>query len=189
MLRDQEAGRRRRWRITSFINILINPGALSIVVVHRTPFKKSLDAAFYFSRGTGQHQSLKDKCDTVLALTLVIRRHRFFLRTFFSRFIILFKQRRFISDTPSSLLTPSMFRRLRFFVSRQNGGLREGCVLFGELILDIRRSKSFGKNPHVCCRSIAIDPYRFIARFSIPPSIVSQFLTFSEVSRTMKLIN
>lgn len=62
-----------------------------LVIVHQTPFKKSLEAAFYFSRRTERHQSLKDKCDTVLALTLVIRRHRFFLRTFFSRFIILFK--------------------------------------------------------------------------------------------------
>lgn len=61
------------------------------LIVHRTSFKKSLEAAFYFSRRTERHQSLKDKYDNVLALTLVIRRRRFFLRTFFSRFIILFK--------------------------------------------------------------------------------------------------
>lgn len=69
----------------------INKVLYVFVIVHRTPFKKSLEAAFYFSRRNGRHQSLKDKCDTVLALTLVIRRRRFFLRTFFNRFIILFK--------------------------------------------------------------------------------------------------
>lgn len=69
----------------------INKLLYVFVIVHRTPFKKSLEAAFYFSRRNGRHQSLKDKCDTVLALTLVIRRRRFFLRTFFNRFIILFK--------------------------------------------------------------------------------------------------